>query len=63
MDYTHILFNILVTLYFLQGFTGIIQGFVYYLYNMSIHIEELQFYGIIHNIIHIFMYLKIGFEN
>ena len=38
LDYTHILFNILVTLYFLQGFAGIIQGFVHYLYNRSIHI-------------------------
>ena len=38
LDYIHILFNILVNLYFLQGFTGFIQGFVHYLYNMSIHI-------------------------
>ena len=58
-----IYFNILVTLYFLQGFIGIIQGCVHCLNSRSIHIEELQFYGIIHNIIHIFMLFKFGFEN
>ena len=38
LDYIHILVNILVTLYFLQGFIGFIQELVHYLYIMSIHI-------------------------
>ena len=35
LDYIHIVFNILVTSYFLQGFTGFIQGFEQYLYEFT----------------------------